>query len=175
MSQAASDLGDLTLVTCKKGVLFLGVSEAGHEPAGLSTLQHILPKAHTYHQVSFSQQIESYLISSKVSSDTTVKLCVMGSEFKFLVFKKLIMTERGKLLTYGKLASKLNKPSAARAVGTALGHNLIACLIPCHRVIRANGGHGQFRWGAARKSLLIEREQNGLALIQWIKQIQQTP
>ena len=171
MSQASSDLGDLTLVTCKKGVLFLGVSEAGHDPAGLLTLHHMLPKSHTYHQISFSQQIKSHLINSKESGDMTVKLCVMGSEFKFLVFKTLIMTERGKLLTYGKLASKLNKPSAARAVGTALGHNLIACLIPCHRVIKANGDHGQFRWGAARKSLLIEREQNGLGLIQWIKGI----
>ena len=61
----------------------------------------------------------------------------------------------GQLASYGDVAACIGAPSSARAVGTAIGQNPVAFLIPCHRVIRANGHIGDYAWGAARKTAMI--------------------
>ena len=61
----------------------------------------------------------------------------------------------GQLRTYGSLARQINVPTAARAVGTAIGDNPIAFLIPCHRVIQSSGVIGQYHWGSVRKTAII--------------------
>jgi AraC family transcriptional regulator of adaptative response/methylated-DNA-[protein]-cysteine methyltransferase len=60
--------------------------------------------------------------------------------------------------TYEHIAAKIGSPNAFRAVGTAVGHNPIAVLIPCHRVIRKNGEFGNYLYGSARKKALLARE-----------------
>jgi len=62
------------------------------------------------------------------------------------------------LTTYGQLASAVGAASAARAVGSAVGSNELAWLIPCHRVIRQTGAAGEYRWGAVRKQAMIAWE-----------------
>ena len=61
----------------------------------------------------------------------------------------------GKLSTYGNVAAKIEKPNASRAVGTAIGNNPVAFLIPCHRVIQASGTVGGYMWGPTRKTAII--------------------
>lgn len=61
----------------------------------------------------------------------------------------------GQLSTYGQLAQMIDHPKAARAVGTAIGHNPIAFLIPCHRVIQSTGAIGGYEWGTVRKQRLL--------------------
>jgi AraC family transcriptional regulator of adaptative response/methylated-DNA-[protein]-cysteine methyltransferase len=61
----------------------------------------------------------------------------------------------GGLTTYARLAGSLNNPNACRAVGTAVGDNPVAFLIPCHRVIRSTGEIGQYHWGSLRKNAMI--------------------
>lgn len=61
----------------------------------------------------------------------------------------------GGLTTYGDIAAGIHHPKACRAVGTAVGDNPVAFLIPCHRVIRATGEWGNYRWGEMRKTALI--------------------
>jgi AraC family transcriptional regulator of adaptative response/methylated-DNA-[protein]-cysteine methyltransferase len=61
----------------------------------------------------------------------------------------------GKLSTYGHLAEKIGNPNASRAVGTAIGSNPVAFLIPCHRVIQSSGNLGGYRWGSDRKQLIV--------------------
>ena len=61
----------------------------------------------------------------------------------------------GKLSTYGNIAEQLQSPKAARAVGTAIGNNPVAYLIPCHRVIQSGGTTGGYMWGPTRKSAII--------------------
>jgi AraC family transcriptional regulator of adaptative response/methylated-DNA-[protein]-cysteine methyltransferase len=65
----------------------------------------------------------------------------------------------GQLTTYGQIATALGQPKASRAVGSAVGDNPIAYLIPCHRVIRAAGGLGGYRYGLARKQAILGWEQ----------------
>ena len=64
----------------------------------------------------------------------------------------------GGLVTYGDIAAVIHHPKACRAVGTAVGDNPVAFLIPCHRVIRSTGKWGNYRWGEVRKTALISWE-----------------
>ena len=64
----------------------------------------------------------------------------------------------GEVSTYGKIAVKLGMPGASRAVGSAVGANRISLLIPCHRVIRTDGGLGGYRWGMGRKRAMLAAE-----------------
>lgn len=68
-----------------------------------------------------------------------IKLHLKGTDFQLKVWEALLTIPKGKLATYGEIAKKIKKPKASRAVGTAIGSNPIAYLIPCHRVIQSSG------------------------------------
>lgn len=87
-----------------------------------------------------------------------LRLLVKGTEFQMRVWQALVLVPPGKLVSYGQLADAIDAPGAARAVGTAVGANPIAWLIPCHRVIRETGVVGEYRWGRERKRALIAWE-----------------
>jgi AraC family transcriptional regulator, regulatory protein of adaptative response / methylated-DNA-[protein]-cysteine methyltransferase len=81
-----------------------------------------------------------------------------GTNFQLKVWEALLQIPAGEVATYAAVASKIGNPNATRAVGTAVGHNPIAVLIPCHRVIRKVGEFGNYRYGALRKKALLARE-----------------
>jgi AraC family transcriptional regulator of adaptative response/methylated-DNA-[protein]-cysteine methyltransferase len=86
-------------------------------------------------------------------------LLLQGSPFQLKVWEALLRIPEGRVVAYGDLARSLGEPGAARAVGSALGRNPIAYLIPCHRVIQASGALGGYRWGLDRKRALLALEQ----------------
>ena len=90
-----------------------------------------------------------------------LKLHLRGTDFQFQVWRSLLTTPSGHLTTYGTLAEKIGKPGASRAVGTAVGSNPVAFLIPCHRVIQSSGALGGYRWGLDRKAGMIGWEAVG--------------
>jgi AraC family transcriptional regulator of adaptative response/methylated-DNA-[protein]-cysteine methyltransferase len=81
-----------------------------------------------------------------------------GTNFQLKVWEALLQIPAGEITTYAGIASRIGNPGATRAVGTAIGHNPIAVLIPCHRVIRKVGEFGNYRYGALRKKALLVRE-----------------
>lgn len=85
-------------------------------------------------------------------------LWIEGTVFQQEVWRALRAVPRGSTLSYGELARLIGLPGAARAVGSAVGANRIAYVVPCHRVIRADGGIGGFRWGVSRKRALLQAE-----------------
>ena len=85
-------------------------------------------------------------------------LLLRGTNFQIKVWEALLSIPPGEAVSYRTLAGRVGNPRAQRAVGTALAHNRIALLIPCHRVIRENGEIGQYRWGSERKSALLAFE-----------------
>jgi AraC family transcriptional regulator of adaptative response/methylated-DNA-[protein]-cysteine methyltransferase len=87
-----------------------------------------------------------------------IKLLVRGSEFQQKVWRALIQIPQGEVRSYGKVGEAMGNSGAARAVGTAAGQNPVAFLIPCHRVIQASGGIGQYHWGQRRKQMLLAWE-----------------
>lgn len=82
-------------------------------------------------------------------------LYLRGSNFQLKVWQALLNVPTGRLATYADIAALIDSPGAARAVGSAVGANHIGFLIPCHRVIRATGVIGDYRWGPTRKTALI--------------------
>ena len=86
-----------------------------------------------------------------------------GTNFQLKVWEALLQIPIGEVTTYAGIASKIGNPNATRAVGTAVGHNPIAVLIPCHRVIRKVGEFGNYRYGALRKKALLAREYASIA------------
>ena len=81
------------------------------------------------------------------------------TEFSAKVLKQTFRIPRGKVVTYSGLAAKAGHPRAARAVGTALANNPFPIVVPCHRVVRADGSPGKFGGGTAMKKQLLEKEQ----------------
>ena len=90
-------------------------------------------------------------------------LHLTGTNFQIKVWEALLRIPPGQVTTYGQIAARIGQPTATRAVGTAVGHNPIAVLIPCHRVIRGLGEFGNYRYGAARKVALLAHEYAGAA------------
>lgn len=86
-----------------------------------------------------------------------------GTNFQLKVWEALLNIPAGAVVTYEDIAERIGKPGATRAVGSAVGHNPIAVLIPCHRVIRKVGDFGNYRYGALRKKALLAREASVIA------------
>jgi AraC family transcriptional regulator of adaptative response/methylated-DNA-[protein]-cysteine methyltransferase len=88
-----------------------------------------------------------------------IGVLLKGTPLQLKVWEALLRIPSGRVVSYGDVARLAGSPSAVRAVGTAIGANHLALLIPCHRVLRATGAFGGYRWGPARKAALIGREQ----------------
>lgn len=84
-----------------------------------------------------------------------LSLLVKGTNFQIQVWRALLRIPLGSMTTYQAIANLIERPTAARAVGNAVGSNPIAYLIPCHRVIRESGALGGYHWGLERKSVLL--------------------
>jgi AraC family transcriptional regulator of adaptative response/methylated-DNA-[protein]-cysteine methyltransferase len=87
-----------------------------------------------------------------------VPLDVRGTAFQWKVWKALQAIPAGETRSYAQVAAAIGRPKAARAVARACATNPVALVVPCHRVVNASGGTGGYRWGAARKAALLDRE-----------------
>jgi AraC family transcriptional regulator of adaptative response/methylated-DNA-[protein]-cysteine methyltransferase len=92
-----------------------------------------------------------------------LSLHLRGTNFQIKVWEALLNIPTGAVSTYEQIAMQVGNPNAVRAVGTAVGHNPIAVLVPCHRVIRKSGEFGNYRYGAALKKALLAREFSQIA------------
>ncbi|MCA0912453.1 bifunctional transcriptional activator/DNA repair enzyme AdaA [Marinobacter nauticus] len=89
-------------------------------------------------------------------------LDMRGTAFQVKVWQFLLSIREGDVLSYSEVAAKIDKPRAVRAVASACGKNRIGVLIPCHRVLRGDGGLGGYRWGLERKRALLDAERRSL-------------
>lgn len=85
-------------------------------------------------------------------------LVLRGTNFQIKVWEALLRIDAGQVLSYSQLAASAGVPKAQRAVGSAMAANVLAYLIPCHRVLQSGGDFGSYRWGATRKAALIAWE-----------------
>ena len=97
-------------------------------------------------------------IFSDLRTDTPLKIHLRGTNFQIKVWEALLNIPSGAVTTYEHIAAQIGNPKAVRAVGSAVGHNPIAYLIPCHRVIRKSGDFGNYLYGSARKKVILARE-----------------
>lgn len=102
----------------------------------------------------------SKLIENIFEKGIYPEIILKGTDFQMSVWNELIGIPKGETMTYSELAAKIGKPKAARAVGNAVGTNLIAFLIPCHRVVRADKTLGGYRWGVETKKKMLANEKS---------------
>ncbi|MEI5097654.1 methylated-DNA--[protein]-cysteine S-methyltransferase [Streptomyces sp. PmtG] len=151
-----SPYGPLTLVATDGTLSGLYMTEQRHRPAD-ETFGDRDPEAFG----PVTEQLTAYFAGELKEFDLPLHL--HGTPFQRSVWQRLLEIPYGETRTYGQLADDLGKPAASRAVGLANGKNPIGVIVPCHRVIGANGGLTGYGGGLDRKRRLLEFE-NGAAL-----------
>ena len=126
-----------------------------HEKQGLINLKTKFPNAIFHQKLDLIQQNALFIFQHDWSKLNEIKLHLKGTDFQLKVWETLLKIPMGHLATYGGIAQKIKNPNASRAVGTAIGSNPVAFLIPCHRVIQASGKFGGYMWGNTRKAAII--------------------
>jgi len=152
-SFADSPFGKIIVASTAKGICHMAFAE--NEQHALEHLQQQFPNAVFNQMVDLIQQNALFIFSHDWSKLNKIKLHLTGTSFQLKVWESLLKIPMGNLSTYGTIAHNIDKPKASRAVGTAIGNNPVAFLIPCHRVIQASGSIGGYMWGNTRKSAII--------------------
>lgn len=153
-SFADSPFGPLIVASTEKGICYMGFADEGDEQA-LSLLKTTFPNAKYNQLVDRHQQNALFVFNQDWNRLDEIKLHLKGTDFQIKVWETLLKVPVGGLTTYSDLAKKAGHLGASRAVGTAVGNNPVAFLIPCHRVIKVTGEIGQYHWGAVRKNAII--------------------
>jgi AraC family transcriptional regulator of adaptative response/methylated-DNA-[protein]-cysteine methyltransferase len=152
-SFAISPFGNILIASTPKGICHLAFFEDRREYA-LATLIKRFPHA-AFAESADSMHSQAIHIFALGGNLPEIKLHLKGTPFQLKVWQALLQIPLGGLSTYGRLAADINNPAAARAVGTAIGSNPVAFLIPCHRVIQASGMIGGYMWGPERKTAIL--------------------
>ncbi|MEU1671433.1 methylated-DNA--[protein]-cysteine S-methyltransferase [Streptomyces roseifaciens] len=106
------------------------------------------------------EQLEEYFAGSRTAFD--LPLALAGTGFQRTVWNALLEIPYGETVSYGLLAARIGRPSAARAVGLANGKNPVGIIVPCHRVVGANGALTGYGGGLPRKQRLLDFERAGI-------------
>lgn len=152
-SFAESPFGALIVASTRKGVCYMAFEE--NEKIALQELIKRFPNAVFHRKLDILQQNALFIFQNDWSKLHEIKLHLRGTDFQLKVWESLLKIPMGRLSTYGNIAGQIGKPNAYRAVGSAVGSNPVAFLIPCHRVIQSSGTLGGYMWGVNRKTAII--------------------
>lgn len=152
-----SPFGELIIASTHKGICFVWFID--DKASAIAELVTRFPSA----QLELKSTQEHQDVMCIFNHDTTkwpkINLDLQGTDFQLNVWKALLKIPFGTSTNYISIATKIEKPKASRAVGTAIGKNPIAFLIPCHRVVQTNGQLGGYMWGIERKAAILRWEQ----------------
>jgi AraC family transcriptional regulator, regulatory protein of adaptative response / methylated-DNA-[protein]-cysteine methyltransferase len=152
-SYAESPFDNLIVASTVKGLCWMAFNES--EKEALMELKAKFPNATFNRKLDLVQQNALFIFQNDWSVLPEIKLHLKGTNFQLKVWETLLKIPMGGLSTYGTIAKKIQSPNASRAVGTAIGSNPVAFLIPCHRVIQSSGNFGGYMWGNTRKTAII--------------------
>jgi len=152
-SYGQSTFGLILVASTAKGICHLAFIE--DKDVAFSVLKSQFPNACFNQRIDSIQQNALHLLNPYGQKSPPIRLHLKGTDFQLSVWECLLKIPMGALSTYGNIANQIEKPTASRAVGTAIGDNPIAFLIPCHRVIQSSGKMSGYRWGTTRKTAII--------------------
>ena len=159
-------LGLMTMAATDRGVCFV---EFGDDEASLmAQLRSEFPNADlNASPARNAPELDAWMdaLDKHISAGAPrpdLPLDMRGTAFQVKVWQFLLSIREGDVLSYSEVAAKIDKPRAVRAVASACGKNRIGVLIPCHRVLRGDGGLGGYRWGLERKRALLEAERRSV-------------
>jgi AraC family transcriptional regulator of adaptative response/methylated-DNA-[protein]-cysteine methyltransferase len=149
--------GEMFVAVTPRGVCGLAFVEPDGRDDALDALRGEWSRADIRRDDAAAADIARRIFGTSRTTDP-LHLWVKGSNFQLKVWEALLRIPAGHLVSYRDVARAIGRPEASRAVGSAVAANPVALLIPCHRVIRASGELGDYRWGPTRKATLIASE-----------------
>ena len=163
---ADSPFGICLIGESPRGICHISFVESNQEDAALAEVEACWPQARWHRDDAVVGQLANRIFHPAAIKDssTPLRAFVRGTQFQVRVWRALLKIHRGTRISYRGLATILNQPAAARAVGSAVGQNSLAYLIPCHRVIRETGALGGYRWGEVRKQAILAWENSPSSL-----------
>lgn len=160
---ASTPFGKLLIASTSKGICYMAFAD--DENKVFEELKQQFPLAKFNLQKDSLQESALHIFNQNWNEPNEIKLHLKGTPFQLKVWETLLKVPKGNFTTYGKIAQTIGNSNASRAVGSAIGDNPIAFLIPCHRVIQSSGNFGQYHWGQVRKSAILGWEAAQVNLI----------
>lgn len=148
--------GEALIGVTDRGICWLSFLTSGDRKSELEQMKaHWFNSVHRQDQESTAPVITSIFLNRKNAILPKLHVLVKGTNFQVKVWEALLRLPLGSVTTYQQIAESIGNPKAMQAVGSAVGSNHVAYLIPCHRVIRKDGVLGEYRWDAMRKKSII--------------------
>jgi AraC family transcriptional regulator of adaptative response/methylated-DNA-[protein]-cysteine methyltransferase len=155
----ASPFGDYLLAVCERGICGMHFLSGDSVAAAVEALRAAWPRAAVEEgRRATAPYAERIFPTREAVEPRPLSVLVKGTNFQLQVWEALLRIPPGAVATYEDLATAIGHPRAVRAVGSAVGDNPVAFLIPCHRVLRKTGAFGGYRWGVPRKRAMLAWE-----------------
>ncbi|ALA17133.1 MULTISPECIES: bifunctional helix-turn-helix domain-containing protein/methylated-DNA--[protein]-cysteine S-methyltransferase [unclassified Chelatococcus] len=151
-----SPFGEAILVATDRGLAGLGFVDGGDRGAALADMRRRWPRAHYVEDASVTGPLAARIFDPAMwRADRPLNVVLIGTDFEVRVWRTLLKVPLGCATTYSQVAEHIGKPSAARAVGAAVGKNPISFVVPCHRVLGRSGALTGYHWGLTRKQAIL--------------------
>jgi len=151
-----SPFGKALVLATEYGLSGLAFADAGGEQAALADMMRRWPKAnYVEDQAATAPFVRRIFDREKWRPETPLKVVLIGTDFEVRVWETLLKVPLGCATTYSDVANRIERPSAARAVGAAVGKNPLSFVVPCHRVLGRGGGLTGYHWGLTRKRAML--------------------
>jgi AraC family transcriptional regulator, regulatory protein of adaptative response / methylated-DNA-[protein]-cysteine methyltransferase len=159
-----SPFGNALVMATERGLAGLAFADPGEEQAALADMKSRWPKA-TYiaDQARTAPVAQRIFDASQWRPQQPLRVVLIGTDWEVRVWDALLQIPMGKLTTYSNIAGRLCAPTAARAVGTAVGKNPVSFVVPCHRVVGKSGDLTGYHWGITRKRAMLGWEAGQVA------------
>jgi AraC family transcriptional regulator of adaptative response/methylated-DNA-[protein]-cysteine methyltransferase len=151
-----SPFGTSLVMTTEHGLAGLAFADDGGEAAALADMKARWPRATYVEDVEGTEPTARRIFDPATwRPDRPLRIVMIGSDFELSVWETLLKLPLGAATTYSDIASHIGRPTAARAVGTAVGRNPISFVVPCHRVLGKSGNLCGYHWGLTRKKAIL--------------------
>ncbi|HZW47272.1 MAG TPA: methylated-DNA--[protein]-cysteine S-methyltransferase [Microvirga sp.] len=151
-----SPFGEAILIATERGLAGLGFVDDGDRAAALADMTRRWPKAlYVQDEAATAPLARRIFNPSQWQAEQPLRVVLIGTDFEVRVWRTLLRIPRDKATTYSDIAHHIGKPSAARAVGAAVGKNPISFVVPCHRVLGRSGALTGYHWGLTRKQAIL--------------------
>lgn len=155
--------GTCALFLTEKGILEMSFIDNAAEIDEIIRLKNEFPEAEFIKNEAITAEIIVQIFENS-ANEKPIHLLLRGTNFQIKVWEALLKINTGQLACYEDIATEIGQITAQRAVGSAIGANHIAYIIPCHRVIQKVGTSGNYRWGSVRKRAMIGWEASKVSI-----------
>lgn len=159
-----SPFGRALVMATPRGLCGLAFADTGGEAEALADMTRRWPNARFVEDAAVTAPLAARVFApGEWSPDRPLRIVMIGTDFEIRVWETLLSIPMGRATTYGRIAAKIGKPSASRAVGAAVGKNPLSFVVPCHRVVGSTGALTGYHWGLTRKRAMLGWEAGRVA------------